>query len=337
MLNRRLALALVASLALAASADAKTTIKFAIGAPDGPGGEIFGMKALKEYVEFKSKGELEFRMFYNTMGGSLQVTEAVKNGTLEMALTDDSVLGSFYKPMQVFQIPYLFPSSPVAWEFMQSQTVRDLAEGMRKETGIRTLVLSENGFRNLTNNTREVKTPEDMKGLKMRTMQSQVYVNFMRSMGASATPIAYPELVPALKQNVVDGQENAASTIWDGKLYEVQKFMSVNEHIYGLHLIIINDKVFEALTPDLKQILLDGARMHAEVANSRKAMDSLQAIDKIRAAGTKVYVNSPSEKELFRKQTQDSVREYIAGQAGADVVQKVLAAVEEAKKKVYNY
>jgi hypothetical protein len=66
-------------------------------------------------------------------------------------------------------------------------------------------------------------------------------------------------------------------------------------------------------------------------------MDSLQAIDKIRAAGTKVYVNSPSEKELFRKQTQDAVKEYIASQAGADVVQKVLGAVEEAKKKVYSY
>jgi C4-dicarboxylate-binding protein DctP len=296
-----------------------------------------GMKALKEYVEFKSKGELEIRLFFNTMGGSLQVTEAVKNGTLEMALTDDSVLGSFHKPMQAFQIPYLFPSSPVAWEFMKSPFVKDMAEDMRKATGIRTLVLSENGFRNLTNNVRELKTPDDLKGLKMRTMQSQVYVNFMRSMGAAATPIAWPELIPALKQNVVDGQENAASTIWDGKLYEVQKFMSVNEHIYGLHLIIINDGVFSKLSADEKQILMDGARLHAEVANSKKAVDSLQAIDKIRAQGVKVYVNSPSEKEAFRKQTQEAVREYIASQAGADVVQRLLAAVEDSKKRVYGY
>ena len=79
-------------------------------APESGGGEIMGMKALKDYVEFKSGGELEIRLFFNTFGGSLQVTEQVKNGTLEMALTDDSVLGSFHKPMQVFQIPYLFPS-----------------------------------------------------------------------------------------------------------------------------------------------------------------------------------------------------------------------------------
>ena len=325
----------VAALSLASAASAKTILKFSIGAPDSGGGEIIGMKALKEYVEFKSGGEIEIRLFFNTFGGSLQVTEQVKNGTLEMALTDDSVLGSFHKPMQVFQIPYLFPSSPVAWEFMKSPFVRELNDDMRKATGIRTLALSENGFRNLTNNTREIKTADDLKGLKMRTMQSQVYVNFMRSMGAAATPIAFPELITSLKQGVVDGQENAAGTIWDGKLFEVQKFMSVNEHIYGLHYIIINDRVFQGLSPDMRQILMDGASVHAEVANSRKSMDSLQAIQKIRGAGTKVYLNTPTEKETFRKASQEPVIEFIASQVGRPVVDKLLEAVRETTRRSY--
>jgi TRAP-type transport system periplasmic protein len=331
------ALAALAAAGISAGADAqqRTTLRFAIGAPDSPGGEIQGMKALKEYVEFRTKGQIEIRLFFNTLGGSLQLTEQVKNGTLEMALTDDSVLGSFHRPMNAFQIPYLFPSSPVAWEFMQGAFMREMTEDMRKATGIRTLALSENGFRNLTNNVREIRTPDDMRGLKMRTMQSQVYVNFMRSMGAAATPIAWPELVPALKQNVVDGQENAAATIWDGKLFEVQKFMSVNEHIYGMHLIIVNDRTFASLSPDNRQILIDGARMHAEVANSRKSMDSLQAIDKIRQQGVRVYVNSPTEKEAFRRATQAPVIEFIASQAGKDVVDRLLAAVEETKRRVY--
>ena len=325
----------VLALALSSGAQAKTILKFSIGAPDSQGGEILGMKALKEYVEFKSGGEVEIRLFFNTFGGSLQVTEQVKNGTLEMALTDDSVLGSFYKPMQIFQIPYLFTSSPVAWEFMKSPFVRELNEEMRKNTGIRTLALSENGFRNLTNNSREIKTPADMKGLKMRTMQSQVYVNFMKSVGAAATPIAYPELVTSLKQNVVDGQENASATIWDAKLYEVQKFMSVNEHIYGMHFIIINDKVFQGLSADQRQILMDGAAVHAEVANARKSQDSLQAIQKIRDKGTKVYVTSPTEKEAFKKATQEPVIEFIAGEVGRPIVDKLLEAVKDTTKKSY--
>ena len=330
-----LSLLTVAALAVSGTVSAKTILKFSIGAADSDGGEIHGMKALKQYVEFKSGGEIEIRLFFNTFGGSLQVTEQVKNGTLEMALTDDSVLGSFHKPMQVFQIPYLFPSSPVAWEFMKSPFVRELNDDMRKATGIRTLALSENGFRNLTNNTREIKTADDLKGLKMRTMQSQVYVNFMRSMGAAATPIAFPELITSLKQGVVDGQENAAGTIWDGKLFEVQKFMSVNEHIYGLHYIIINDRVFQGLSPDMRQILMDGASVHAEVANSRKSMDSLQAIQKIRAAGTKVHVNTPTEKESFRKASQEPVIEFIASQVGRPVVDKLLEAVRETTRKSY--
>jgi tripartite ATP-independent transporter DctP family solute receptor len=314
---------------------AKTVIKFSIGANDGPGGEINGMKAFKKYVEAKSGGEIEVRLFFNTMGGSLQLTEAVKNGTLEMCLTDDSVLGSFHKPMQVFQIPYLFPSSPVAWRFTQSDFVRDLTDGMREATGLRTLTFSENGFRNLTNNKRVIKTPDDLKGLKMRTMQSPVYVNFMKSMGAGATPIAWPELMGALKQGVVDGQENAASTIWDGKLYEVQKYMSVNEHIYGLHLLVINEQFFQSLSADHQKIIMDGAKMHSAVANAQKSMDNLANIDKIKGAGMVVHVTTPSEKEQFRKVSQDAVKEYIAEQVGSDLVNRLMSAVDKTVAESY--
>ncbi len=320
----------------AALAQNKIMLRYSVGANDHPtDGLQVGMKAMKQYVEFKSRGEIEIRLFFNTLGGSLQLTEQVKNGTLDMAAVDDSVLGSFHKPMQVFQIPYLFPSSPVAWEFTNGAFVKELTEDMRKSIGIRTLTFSENGFRNLTNNVREIKTPEDLKGLKMRTMQSQVYVNFMKSMGASATPISWPELVPALKQNVVDGQENAAATVWAGKLYEVQKYMSVNEHIYGLHLVLINDAAFNKLSDDHKQILIDGAKVHTAVANASKALEGVTSVDKIREAGVKIYVNSPSEKELFRKASQGAVIEYIASQTSKDLVDKLLKAVDEAKAKVY--
>jgi tripartite ATP-independent transporter DctP family solute receptor len=324
------------AMAGAALAQDRVTLRFSVGAPEvATDGMVLGIKAMRDYIEFRSNGRIQVRLFFNTMGGSLQVTEQVKNGTLDFALTDDSVLGSFYKPMQAFQIPYLFPSSAVAWEFMNSRFMRDMAEDMRKATGIRTLALSENGFRNITNNVREIRTPEDMRGLKMRTMQSQVYVNFMQSLGASATPISFPELIPALKSNVVDGQENASTTVLDGKLYEVQKFMSVNEHIYGMHLIIFNDAKFRGLSADHQKIVQEGARLHAAVANSRKAFDAMGAVNKIRESGTRVHVSSPSEKERFRQVTQKPVIDFIASQAGRDVVDRVLAAAEEARRAVY--
>jgi C4-dicarboxylate-binding protein DctP len=333
-----IAIAAIAAVGLTAAAQAqqKTTLRFSVGANDSAtDGMALGIKAMKDYIEFKSNGQVEVRLFWNTMGGSLQVTEQVKNGTLDFALTDDSVLGSFHKPMQAFQIPYLFPSSAVAWEFMNGAFMKEMTEDMRKATGIRTLALSENGFRNITNSKRPIKTPEDMKGLKMRTMQSQVYVAFMESLGAAATPIAWPETMPALKTSVVDGQENASTTVWDAKIYEAQKYMSVNEHIYGMHLIIINDAKFNSLSADHKQIIQEGAKLHAQVANSRKAYDAMAATENIRKAGVEVHVTSPSEKEMFRRASQKAVVDFIVSQAGREVVDKVLAAAEVAKKAVY--
>ena len=328
--------AVAPAIVTSARAQARTTIRLSIGAPESQGGEILGLRAIKQYAEFRSGGAIEIRLFFNTLGGSLQLTEMVKNGTLDMALTDNSVLGSFHAPMQVFQIPYLFASSPVAWEFMGSPFMREMTESMRTAIGVRTLAFSENGFRNITNNVREVRGPGDMRGLKMRTMQSQVYVSFMRSLGAAATPIAYPELIASLRQNVVDGQENAASTIMDARLFEVQRFMTLNEHIYGMHLIITNDRWFSALPVEHRQILMDAARLHAadrqrqEGARQRRGG---RPDPPVRRAGLHPDL---AERDAWRETTQGAVREYIASQVGGpDLVARVVAEAEAARRRVY--
>ncbi|MEQ9039429.1 MAG: TRAP transporter substrate-binding protein [Silicimonas sp.] len=319
----------------ASAADVK--LRFSVGANESEtDGMSVGLRAMRDYVAYKSGGTMEIEIFWNTLGGSLQVTEQVKNGTLDMALTDDSVLGSFYAPMQAFQIPYLFASSPAAWQFTQTETVRQMTDEMREATGLRTLGFSQNGFRNITNNKREVKTPEDMSGLKMRTMQSQVYVEFMGAMGASATPIAWPELAPALRTGVVDGQENAAITVLDGKLYEVQKYMSVNEHVYGFHLILINDGVYNSLTEDQRKILHEAVALHSQLANAIKTAADIVAVDKLRDLGMEVHVNSPSEKAMFRDTSQQAVVDFISSQIGDEVVAKVLVAAKEAEARLYD-
>lgn len=311
-------------------------LRFSVGANESEtDGMSVGIRAMRDYIAYKSGGTMEMEVFWNTLGGSLQVTEQVKNGTLDMALTDDSVLGSFYPPMSAFQIPYLFSSSAAAWEFANTDIVHEMTDDMRQATGLRTLAFSQNGFRNLTNNKRPIKNPDDMEGLKMRTMQSQVYVAFMESMGAAATPIAWPELIPALRTGVVDGQENAASTVLDGKIYEVQKHMSIDEHIYGFHLILINDDKYNSLTPDQQKILHEAAALHAASANSLKARADMEAVQKLRDEGMEIYVNTPTEKQLFREETQGAVVEFLAQQVGQETVDKVLAAAKAAEDKLY--
>jgi C4-dicarboxylate-binding protein DctP len=319
----------------ASAADVK--LRFSVGANESEtDGMSVGLRAMRDYVAYKSGGTMEIEIFWNTLGGSLQVTEQVKNGTLDMALTDDSVLGSFYPPMQAFQIPYLFSSAPAAWKFTQTDTVRQMTEDMREATGLRTLGFSQNGFRNITNNKQVVRTPDDMAGLKMRTMQSQVYVEFMGAMGASATPIAWPELAPALRTGVVDGQENAAITVLDGKLYEVQKYMSVNEHVFGFHLILINDDVYNGLTEDQQKILHEAVALHSELANGIKTASDMEAVDALRDLGMEIHVNSPTEKAMFREKSQRAVVDFISSQIGAEAVEKVLGAASEAEAALYD-
>jgi TRAP-type transport system periplasmic protein len=332
-----LAAATVAFFGMAGPADAQDVkLRFSVGANESEtDGMSVGLRAMRDYVAYKSGGTMEIEIFWNTLGGSLQVTEQVKNGTLDMALTDDSVLGSFYPPMQAFQIPYLFASAPAAWKFTQTDTVRQMTEDMREATGLRTLGFSQNGFRNITNNKQVVRTPDDMAGLKMRTMQSQVYVEFMGAMGASATPIAWPELAPALRTGVVDGQENAAITVLDGKLYEVQKYMSVNEHVFGFHLILINDDVYNGLTEDQQKILHEAVALHSELANGIKTASDMVAVDALRERGMEIHVNSPTEKAMFRDRSQQAVVDFISSQIGAEAVDKVLAAASEAEAQLY--
>ncbi len=126
-----------------------------------------------------------------------------------------------------------------------------------------------------------------------------------------------------------------STTVLDGMLYEVQKYMSVNEHVFGFHLIIMNEDSFQALSDDHRRIVQEAAKLHAAVANANKVLGGMTAIDTLRDRGMTIYVNSPSEKAAFRDQTQAAVLAYIADEVGQETVDKVLAAAAEAEARVY--
>jgi C4-dicarboxylate-binding protein DctP len=317
--------------------NAETVIRMGLAVPDTPAAEVQGAKAFRDYVNFKSGGELKVELFFGTLGaGERELTEMTQQGALEMSLVADGAVTGFYKPLQVFAIPYLFPSSAVAWEFFHHPVAAEMQQDMLDKTGIRTVVWAENGFRNMTNSKKEVKTPDDMKGLKMRTMESPVYMRFMESLGAAATPISFSELVMSLQQGVVDGQENASPNVYENGMADVQKFMSTTEHIYSLTLILINDTFYKTLTPDQQKLIMEGGRLYGSLANALKVATDRSYVERIRdEKGLTVHITTAEEKEMFRKLSQEPVREYITEQVGKEIVDKVLGAVEDAKKAVY--
>jgi len=310
-------------------------VKYAISDAEGPLPAAQALRTFQRYVEFASDGKIEVQPFFGTMGAARETTEQTKLGTLQMTNAEDGAFAGFYPPIQALNLPYLFSSGPVAWEFLKSDFAHRMAEDIRKTTGLRVLAFTENGFRNFGNNVHEVKSAGDVKGLKMRVMESPVFIEFMKSLDAAATPIPITELVLSLQQGVVDGQENSAVFMVDWGIADVQKFVSMTEHIYSVQLYLINDKFFGSLPVDHQQILVGGAQlasMHNIVL--RESLVN-EAIKKMRDKGVTVHITTTTEKESFRKLSQPAVLAYLKKTLGEELMTNLLKAVGGAEEHVY--
>ena len=171
----------------------------------------------------------------------------------------------------------------------------------------------------------------------MRVMESQVYMRFMESLGAAATPISFSELVMSLQQGVVDGQENASGNVFENGMADVQKFFSTTEHIYSMTIITMNESFYQALTPGQQQIVMEAGDLYASVADSFKVTSDRGYVERIRdEKGLQVHITTPEEKDAFRKLAQPPVVEYVKEKLGAEFVDAVLAQVAESEKAVYD-
>jgi C4-dicarboxylate-binding protein DctP len=325
ILKRTLAVAVAAAMLGAASPSLAKTIKFGMNAPQGDNPEWNALVAFKNHVEYKTEGKLTVTLFPSAqLGAERACAEQVQQGAVEVCLVDTGALAGFYKNIQVLSVPYLFKSSAHAWAVFDSPFFKDLAENMRKDTGIRIMSWGENGFRDFTNNVRPIRKPEDLKGLKMRVMESPVFMRFVESFGAAATPMPGSEIIMAAKQGVIDGQENPAQVNYDYNLMDVQKYMSTDEHILGVHAYIINDKFFNDLTDDEKAIVLEAATLAARIENTQKLAGAKKYIDLIREKGVEIHMTTMSEKAEFASVSQEPVLEYLREQVGAELVQGLL-------------
>jgi TRAP-type transport system periplasmic protein len=323
------------SLALSGHAQAQsaTVIKYAISDPDGMTPAAQALKIFKSYVEFRSNGSLQVQTFFGTMGDARQTTEQTKLGVLQMTNAEDGAFAGFYPRIQAVNLPYLFPSASVAWDFMQSDFARHLADDIRQKTGLIPLAFTENGFRNITNNLHEVANPDDLKGLKMRVMQSPVFIEFMKSMGASATPIPISDLILSLKQGIVDGEENEPVFMKNWGIGDVQKYMTITEHVFSMQLYLVNAPFFASLTPDQQNVLSAGAQLASMQNIVAREGDTSQAIDAMKAKGMQVRMLSATEKGAFRTATQPPVLAYLKSQLGDDYMESLLSAVHASEER----
>jgi tripartite ATP-independent transporter DctP family solute receptor len=286
---------------------------------------------LKNVIEADSSGGVEVKVFpASQLGGERELIEATKIGSLQMSMVSAAIAG-FYKEAQVLDIPYLFSTAPIAWKVMDGWFGKEMAEDCLKKTGMRVLAWGETGFRNFTNSTRPIKSPADMKGLKLRVMESPVYVNMVKALGAAPTPITWAETYTALQQKVVDGQENPVAVIVFAKLYEVQKYMILDGHSYGIDFLLINDKFYQSL-PKETQLIVKSAAINAGLCGRGvQQVNSAVGLAQLKEKGMEIYSPNPKERAMFREAAQKPVIEYIEKQIGRTWIDKLLKAVKEAE------
>ncbi len=317
-----------------AFAEEPIIIKYAHADPPDPiNGPAHGdALTFKSLVESGSNGRIKVEIYPGAqLGSERDLLEGVHMGTIEMCNVSEGSVAGFFPDILVLSIPYLFDSAPQAWKVLDGPFGQDLMEEMRKATGIRCLTITENGFRNFTTDVRLIKKPEDLKGLKIRTMENPAHMEMVKALGAEATPIPWGELYTALQQGVVDGQENPISLIISGKLYEVQKYITLDGHLYSIDFIFMNDAFFNELPSDLQQLVLTSAEISGVVHRGLQQYSSAVGIEELLKQGVEIYVPTPEELQAFRDATQPRVLEWIKTQVSPKWIDYLFEEIEKVK------
>lgn len=293
----------IAVMAGAAFADAEYTIKVGyIGSESHP--TMQAMKTFGDNVAKGSEGKIKVELYPNAqLGGDRELCEGVQMGTIQMAIPSTSALAGFDKRIQVLDLPYLFTTREAAFEAVDGELGVKLNELLAKK-GFYVLGYLENGFRHVTNSKQPITKPEDLKGLKIRTMENPMHLAFFKELGANPTPMNWGELYTALQQGTVDAQENPYAMIDDGKFYEVQKYVSETGHVFSYEILIANKKFMEKLPDDLRALVIDEAQK--AIATQRAAMKTEEANFKAKVIKGGLTANelTPEQKKPFVEKTK---------------------------------
>lgn len=288
----------------------------------------------KNLVESGTDGAVKVELYPNAqLGDNKASVEMVMNGSIQGCI-ETGVLAGFYPEFEVINIPYLFKSPEIAWYvFDNSEYWTNLKEDMREKTGLRLLAMGQNGVRHFSHSDKFIKSPADLKGQKMRVMQSPVFVRMMKAFDANPVPMAFSELYTSLQTGVVDGQENPVSVIAVNNLNEVQNYLTLDGHLWSEDGFVINDDFYNSLPEDIQVIMMQAARQ-AEVVN--RGIETIHSsgpgLEKLKDEGMNIYVPTMEEKTAFAEIAQPPVVEYLQDKIGEETVAGMLEAVSNAEE-----
>ena len=223
------------------------------------------------------------------LGDDAALIDAVSlgSGKVDIVISDASNFANYEPRMGISALPFLFDDFDTAWAFMDGDIEARAEEGLSKHN-IRVLAHYCNGFRCVTNSRGPVESPEDMKGMVIRTPQNMVIMSTMSALGANPQPLGFSELYAALRKGTYDGQENPIPVIYNNRLFEVQEYLSITNHIYSGMCFAISESTWQRLTPEQQEILRVAAESSAESDRQNNRQQTQSLISKLEEAGMQI-------------------------------------------------
>jgi tripartite ATP-independent transporter DctP family solute receptor len=244
-----------------------------------------GADAFRETFERLTAGR--YRVVMQRNDNEREMIESVQIGTLDCTITSTGPVGNFVPETRALDVPFLFRDYDHARGVLDSAIGQELLARFAAR-GLVGVVWMENGFRHLTNSRREVRVPADVQGLKVRTMENQVHMRAFTTLGALPTPMAFSELVPALQQGTVDGQENPIPVIVANNLNQVQRFLTLTGHVYSPAVMICNQDMLRRLSAADRAHFQEAARAAAAANRAKVTADERTGVDELRRRGMMV-------------------------------------------------
>ena len=288
-------------------------------------------QVFKNLVEAESGGRISVNVYPSSqLGGETELLQSAQEGMLTMTMVSGAY-SKLCKEASVLEIPYLFPSAPVAWEVLDGEFGKKLGEHCLKQTGLRNLAYGETGFRHFTNSKKVISSPEDLNGLKIRVMTTPLYIEMLKSVDAEPTPIAWPEVPAALTTGVVDGQENPVGVIANNKFYELQKYITLDGHVYGTDFLLINDDFYTGLKAEDRELIDRSAKVASTVSRAIQQVNSAAGLELLAKKGMTVTSLTAEQKLKFSEKTQPAVIKWLETTIDSKWIDEALQAVDAAK------
>lgn len=297
------ALALLSSVSLSGAAEAQEySFRMAIGDPIISTVAI-GAEKFAEIVTEKTDGDVEIEIFPDGIlfgGDQNAAVNQLGDGALDMVILSSNVFASFEPRMNAMSLPYLFSDYGELEKYMKGEPGQTLLSSLDR-LGIKGLAMMLRTFRHVTTSDRVITKVDDLKGLKLRVPNNQLFVKFFKEVGANPTPMAFTEVYTALQLGAIDGQENPVEIPLSNRFYEVQKHLNLTGHIGDAYILAVNKDLWDGLPPELQEIMQESALEAAEYKGNYDRQEEARMIEELKEKGMEVHELDPEEKEKLKK------------------------------------